>query len=292
MTQLKSLFTSPKVAVRVLTRDVPSAWCQEGLRRIHALRPEWDIQAQRNRYAIDVNRNMVIAEMRKTPFDFLLMLDDDVQPMDAVVNLPSHNVPVVCGLVPTWRDGFIFWNAFHLNEDATLMHSVRTCGPHTGLERVFAAGTAIMCIRRDIFMNTDMDPLFAFDKKADGTLTGVLGGEDVYFCRKMNAKGHPILIDHGVQGEHVPRIKLLETIIRGRQHADRDPDYCFPSVFAFDLRKLSGDLGADAYLAYRREQADAEPPENGKAIPDPAGVPGPESGVRPEREPGVEALPT
>jgi len=288
MSELQQLFTEPKVAVRALTRDIITDYCRDGLERIAQLRPKWDIQIARNKYSVELNRNKCIAEARTKAFDFLILLDDDVQPMDSVVNLPAHNLPVVTGLVPTWRDGFIFWNAFHLKDDKSFLYSTQGRGLNGGLERVYAAGTAIMCIRRDVFRNKDHDPLFDFEKKDDGTLESLFGGEDITFCRKVQKMGHPIYVDHGVQGEHCTKIKLLETLVKGKNHADRDPNHCFPSVFAFDIRGLQIDFAADAYFAYCREQKDAQSKEDRKSLPATPRVSGQKPRLQLQRQSGPD----
>ena len=100
-----------------------------------------------------------------------------------------------------------------------------------------------MCIRRDVLQMTDQDPLFDFDRNADGTLKP-FGAEDMTFCRKMYRNCVSVWVDQDVVGEHVTDIEMLRTM--EEQCASSDSNDRRASVLEIDARKLPIDLPAGA----------------------------------------------
>tara|TARA_R100000687_G_C6413863_1_gene147695 strand:- start:85 stop:765 length:681 start_codon:yes stop_codon:yes gene_type:complete len=211
--------------------------------------PDWHCGRIRNKYSVEQARNRAVSEAREHGVDWLIMVDDDITVPSWLGALTEVDAPIVGGIVPTWRDGLIFFNAFQMEEDKKSLYSVMPLGE--GVEEVYAVGTAILAINREILDFVASDPLFEFDMDAQGVPRHIFCGEDMYFCRKMQEQGFPIMVEHSVQGEHTTAIPLLETIKAGNDNAHTDPNHCFPSMFRFDISHLSSDFPADAYFSRR-----------------------------------------
>lgn len=178
-------------------------WCRTHL--------GWDADFHVNKVGIDIARSEVVADARKSDADYLIMVDDDVVPTERITRLPEHDVPVVSGCVPSWKFGKLFWCIFDLDENGTYRSVVDFNEDHS-LQQIYAAGGAMLCIRRDVFMDETQDPLFLFTRNSDGTVAD-FGGEDTTFCQRVHKMGHPIYVDPSVVGEHQPRIELVRTLV-------------------------------------------------------------------------------
>jgi len=227
-----------KVLYLLVTRGHPIAAAGGHQRYIAQRRPDWDVKTLMQPYCVAVARNTAVKQAREGGYDFLYMIDDDVIPNSNVVNLVEHNLPVVGGVVPCWKEGTFFWNAFDLEEDGT-WHSVGDF-VEKGCQVVYGVGTAIMCIRmKDI---AGIAAPFNFMLTPEGTVP-YFGGEDIAFCRRCHAKDIPIAIDPTVVGEHCTELELAATMNYARTHTD----YRGTSVISVDTRKhqVSLEVGRD-----------------------------------------------
>jgi hypothetical protein len=185
--------------------------------------PEWDISEKVNRFAVDVARCECVVEAREKGVDFLIMVDDDVMSDERSFTLPNHDVPVVTGLVPTWRMGKFHWATYDLLENGSFVsiaHTALRLAKGQALKQVYACGAALLCIRSDVFGDTDMDPLFSLSRHRDGTME-LFGGEDIMFCRRMHEHDIPVYLDPTVLGEHISAVDMAATIYSADKEAAR-----------------------------------------------------------------------
>lgn len=224
----------PSVMVRMISRGNPDARAAANLFcYIAKVRPKWDIAVHVNRLSVALARNEVVAEARQARTDFLIMLDDDVVPTESVVNLPDHDLPVVSGLVPFWKAGHTYLNAFNLSDDSTRLLPISSWTPGQ-LLRVYAVGGAILCVRKEIVSLTKAYPLFQFITLPSGVMAE-RGGEDIAFCRKMRAWNVPVHVDPDVQGRHHCIIDLHQTLLtQGGLSANPDPNLQLSNVIDGD----------------------------------------------------------
>lgn len=199
------------VMVRCPTRGSLTVGTSAFLRMIQKKRPGWDVREYVCKFAIDVGRSECVAEAKRQEADFLLMVDDDVRSDERALTLPEHNVPIVAGMVPTWKLGHFHWAAYDLDNQGVLSSIPHTI--HRGLQQVYAVGSALLCIRKDVLSLSpaDIGPLFSFDKNGDGTMKP-LGGEDINFCRKMHTLNIPVYCDTSVLGEHFGAVDMATTM--------------------------------------------------------------------------------
>jgi hypothetical protein len=206
-----------KVMVRIPTRGNPhmcnAAWVAWAQR----MRPAWDIAYHPNTMCVALARNEIVREARESDASHLIMIDDDVVPPTSLFNLPQHGVHIVSGVVPTWRNEALIWSVYE--EEDGKRYSLESF--HDGLNEVDSVGGACLCIRRDVFNNDDLLPLFAFGLNNDGTLAKN-GGEDIAFCKRAALVGYKILVDPHCVCEHLQRIDLAATKVAYDAHIDPD----------------------------------------------------------------------
>ena len=238
------------VMMRVMTRG-------EGIQPATIARMEWcrtlgwDVDMHVNKVGIDIARSEVVANARNSNADYLIMVDDDVVPTERIQRMPDHGVPVVSGCVPSWRFGKMFWCIFDLDEDGSY-YSVTNFIDDRSLQQVYAAGGAMICIRRDVFTDTREDPLFIFRRKSDGTVDH-FGGEDTHFSQKCHRMNYPIFVDPGLVGEHQPRIELVRTLVEN--DGDTDSNGGLIAMVAYNTRDYGVELPvSDSYRRIWRER--------------------------------------
>lgn len=260
------------VMMRVMTRG-------EGVQpatiaRMHWCRSlGWDVDLHVNKVGIDIARSEVVAKARESDADYLIMVDDDVVPTERIVNMPKYGVPVLSGCVPSWRFGKMFWCVFDLDEDGTY-RSIVDFNEDKSLQQIYAAGGALLCIRRDVFMDRRADPLFEFKRNTDGTVAD-FGGEDTRFSQKCHSMNYPIFVDPGLVGEHQPRIELVRTLVEN--DGDLSSNGGLIAVSKYNIGDYNCDLPvSDSYRRVRRERLEpagqsdkpeVQPPVSGGAAP-------------------------
>ena len=250
-----------RVMVRCPTRDGPKAATSAFLRMISQQRLEWSVREHVNKFAVDVARCECVAEARRGNADFLIMVDDDVVGDERALLLPQHAVPVVSGLVPTWKMGRFHWAAYDLGPDGAFYSIAGDRLKNGGkLLRVYATGGALLCIRKDVLNNRALAPLFTLDRESDGTMR-IFGGEDIMFCRKLHEREIPIYVDSTILGEHMGTIDMAATMyaaekaVQEASDAGADTHPRMSSRLVVDTGELPVDLPISAgYAGLWQEQ--------------------------------------
>ena len=249
---IRSVNGSPKVMVRMLTRGSPRLPAIQRMAWIKDHRPDWNSAWHFNKYSVAMARCEIVVEARRVLPDYLIMLDDDVDPPGLpFLDLVNLDVPIVAGAVLTFQSGCVFWNAYNLTPGG-IFYSLPAMLPR--VMEVYAVGTAALCLRQDVYTDLALDPLFEFTVNADGSGTP-LGGEDITFCRKAQEKGIPIHVDGRVQAEHQTMCDLLMWMEKTRQ---MDVSKRPPSTMVINTHRAGVTLPAAAYLARTRAKATAE----------------------------------
>lgn len=138
----------------------------------------------------------------------VLWLDTDMTfPADTAIRLAAHNQPIVaCNCVMKTPD--VFWTARRHGQP------VETTEHSTGLEAVDSVGLAVMLMRTEVVADL---PRRWFRHGVNAAGEDI--GEDVMFCRDLQARGRTIYVDHelskeiGHVGTHTYRPRLAEVAV-------------------------------------------------------------------------------
>lgn len=164
---------------------------------------------------LDVGRNYVVEKFMGTDLDVLLFVDSDEEflPEQAheIVAKVSPQRPVIGGYYVNHFAEFgvrpvaLNWN---MDGKAAQMFPIDLLGPDDGLVQVDCVGTGFMAIHRSLLeqMSSTFDapcPWFA-----EVALGGSQMGEDVTFCQRAIALGHPVFVDAEVQVAHHKPIRF------------------------------------------------------------------------------------
>jgi len=153
-------------------------------------------------------RNSIIEDFLAMPahFRFLFMFDSDmVVPMEAIDAMSGYDVPFVSGYC-TYKNPPYFPVASVKDQVITLhgeqvqtYRNITNWEPFQGIHECDATGAAALCLRRDLLEAIE-PPYFKHEA----------GGEDYYFCRKVQAArlpgyedGVPILLSTDIPIGHI-----------------------------------------------------------------------------------------
>ena len=118
-----------KVMVRMLTRGNPGVMSAQALRDIEKAKPEWDVDFHVNHIDVAMARNEITCEARRAEVDYCIMIDDDVVPGIALLDMPEkmakEGIHCMMGMVPTWRNGRFWWNFYQLDDTDHLKRKQR-----------------------------------------------------------------------------------------------------------------------------------------------------------------------
>jgi len=167
------------------------------------------------KFGIGIMYSEIVAEARIRQPDFLMMTSDDTSLGDPSIlkRLPEYDLPVVDGIFPTWQAGHFYWNCYHLSESG--MFTSVFPNMEEGLVQVYASALPFVCIKKEVYMRTDMDPLFSWALNSDGTCQP-LGTPAIMFCRKLHMMDIPLMVNMDIVGEHtmpLPMIKTMDTVV-------------------------------------------------------------------------------
>ena len=152
---------------------------------------------------IDTLRNDIIEKAMAERCTHVLMLDiDQVYPVDTIPKLLSHNVSVVNAMVPRRYPPF----------DPIMLQLTSEGYKPMGygdwedgeLVEVDDTGTGCILYNLEVFKKIPY-PWFEFKKHPE---TGLVIGEDVGLCQKLQAAGYKIYVDTSVEIEHLTIIKI------------------------------------------------------------------------------------
>lgn len=137
----------------------------------------------------------LVQEAIDANFTHLLFLDDDMTfPLDMLDHLCKYDAPVVAANCAQKKIPMTFTS---VGLDGERVDS----RGKTGYEQVRRTGCAIMLIDLSIFEQLKA-PYFNFEWN---DATKKLIGEDYYFCRNLNRKNIPIIIDHDIS-QHIGHV--------------------------------------------------------------------------------------
>ena len=256
---------SPHVMLRIMCTGAPRTGAVDILRQIDKSDMGWDAELfdkSEGGGAVS-DRNVILAEARKSEADFIIYGCDDLFLDDATVlkRLPEHDLPIVDCLIPFTRNGHLYWHFYQLT-DGGFWFSDNPYGK-TGLHQVYSTSIGFCCIRADVFNNTELWPLWEDDINPDGTRR-MFGSADTYMCQKLHRANIPIHVDTDIVFDHKKPIMVKETMDMVRQWAQRirtdesDLDYALPSRMGAYAQKFGIEL--PVCDSYREVQKTLIPP--------------------------------
>ncbi len=175
--------------------------------RIEFIYPEKCIQRRFHDYA----RNGLVEEFLASEAEILWFLASDIIPAPHVLDLITKNgehwdlagAPYPVFMTPTAGEGpQVVFCVF--KEDAKGLHAASV--PMSGTEFVDGIATGCIFIKRGIFAQLER-PFFEFQFDSKRMITE---GEDLGFCRKVNALGHKFFIDYSMSAAHFKTVNLLD----------------------------------------------------------------------------------
>jgi hypothetical protein len=171
---------------------------------------------------VEYVRNLFVLDFLADPtFDRLLFIDADMEPPKNWWKLLEHDVPAVSGLTFGWESG-----ACGKREPRVLSVQYRddAAGGYVSVEprlgapyTVDATGAACLALNRRILTDVGR-PWFRTDY---GELGEIVLGEDCWFFKRANAKGHRVLVDPSVMYDHQKNMNIGDVIVyRGHARAE------------------------------------------------------------------------
>jgi hypothetical protein len=175
---------------------------------VKAARGEREIRTLRleNYVPHDTARNFAAKSFRETGLDWLVMIDNDMEPQSNLLDMLDRADDRMDVIVPRFfaitndkNGGMISLNLGWLLRDGETVPN-----PNTEWIEIEKAGTGVMAVRKSVFHRLKR-PYFQFSYDADGISTS---GEDVYFCAKARAAGLRIWGNNYFEADHFHTISL------------------------------------------------------------------------------------
>lgn len=160
----------------------------------------------------DFARNEVVEEFLRSDCDILWFLDADVAPPPHVLDLVTEHgehwdlagAPYPVFMTPEGYQGPQVVMCVY-NEGEKGLHA--SAVPQSGVAMVDGLATGCLFIKREVFSKLEK-PYFEFKYAAENRC--ITEGEDLGFCRKINALGYKFLTDFSMVCKHYKEIDLLE----------------------------------------------------------------------------------
>lgn len=160
----------------------------------------------------DYARNMIVKDFLASDCDVLWFLDSDVAPPAAIgeyftIHWDKWKVagaPYPLFLTPSGHD--MPKVVFAVYEDLGKGYNCAAV-PNQGTGFVDGIATGCIMIKREV-MEQIAAPQFEF--KYDPLTRQMTEGEDLGFCKKVNALGHKFFIDYSMTCHHFKRVNLLD----------------------------------------------------------------------------------
>lgn len=141
---------------------------------------------------IDHNRNQIVDVFMKEGFDYLLMIDSDIEPPVDVLKIVDNKADVCSADIVTSKGKEVIRLAMKKVQGGYRYEPIKE-----GLIEVDATGTGCMCISRKVFEKM-AKPYFQFIYR-NGIL---INGEDFNFCEKAKELGFKIMYDTRIKCNH------------------------------------------------------------------------------------------
>jgi hypothetical protein len=152
------------------------------------------------------NRNIIARDFLDSGADFLLTLDSDTVPTKNPLDLIKHDVDIVGGVYPAWKDDTYVWLACWLDKDGSYkQYPIRQ---RDGIQEVDALGTGCMCIKREVLQKISMPFI---DKIREGVGDRELG-HDLYFCKRAKELGFEVYADWDMVCDHTKEMPLIPIV--------------------------------------------------------------------------------
>lgn len=160
----------------------------------------------------DFARNAIVEDFLKTDCDVLWFLDSDIVPPTSVLLLITEHwekwkcagAPYPLFLTPQGHDtpkvNFAIYTDYGYGYNPAPL-------PPSGTDFVNGIATGCIFVKREIFEQMER-PWFEF--KYDEKTRKMTIGEDIGFCKKVNAMGHKFFIDYSMLCRHFKTVDLLD----------------------------------------------------------------------------------
>jgi len=152
------------------------------------------------------NRNLIAIDFLETDADFLLTIDSDTVPTVNPLKLIEHDLDIVGGVYPAWKETGYIWLAVNKQRDGSFKHVKKN--NRNGLVEVDALGAGCMLIKRKVLE----DIKCPFLDKIDPVVGNRSLGHDLYFCERAKEKGFKVYADWDVICDHYKEIPLIPVV--------------------------------------------------------------------------------
>lgn len=163
-------------------------WVAEGKHQFHIFPPQYI-------RPIPAARNLIVREFLKTDYDFLLMVDADIEPPSNILDMAELDVDIVSAVCFVNKEGNLVPMILNRVKDGYAI--ISSLSPNVLLE-VDAVGTGCIMIKRKVFEEL-ASPYFSYVMSPDGMLDL---GEDFNFCSRAKQHGFVISAHTGFIAEH------------------------------------------------------------------------------------------
>lgn len=162
----------------------------------------------------DYARNEMVKEFLASDCEVLWFLDSDVTPNKFIGDLialhwdkwslAGATYPVFM-TPPGEENPQIVFTAYRKNPETGNL--AVTSVPQSGKEMIDGLATGCLFIKREVFEKLEL-PYFEFKYEKD--TRNMIEGEDLGFCRKVNALGYQFFVDYSLCCKHEKKIDLLD----------------------------------------------------------------------------------
>ncbi len=144
-------------------------------------------------------RNLLVKGLLEQGCKYIFFLDSDMRfPMTLFNDLMAHDKPVVAANCAKRRRPISATARKENPDDPSKLDAVWPDREiKQGIEQVHVVGTAVMCIRSDVFFEIEYPWFHTPWNDQEQRFVG----EDLYFCAQLKKHGVPLYIDHGVSWE-------------------------------------------------------------------------------------------
>lgn len=197
-----------KILLSVPTRGNPSHTTVTRLEAIRDQHPGLSpILWEQSTHSVCDGRNRIVRKFKEGPWEWLVMVDDDMlSPMD-ILGLCDRPVDIVGApcLICRYEANLPFPNVFQWRDDINGFYPIDRVFGRAGLTSCDAVGTGTMAIHRNVLEHPDLKPAFIHGWDANGELETT---EDMLFCKRAGQAGFKIYADYDRFSDQHARVNL------------------------------------------------------------------------------------
>ncbi len=165
-----------------------------------------------NHRPVENNRNVIVQEFLKGPYQWLFMMDDDNPPINDPLELIQYDKDVMILPTPIWHNRredlqkakpMFLLNALDQMGQGYVAHA-----PQQGLQQVDSGGTGCLLIHRRVLEKFREEKVIPFERYVDEEGIVVLGS-DLSFCEKVKEQGFTIWAHYDYPCMHYKEVELL-----------------------------------------------------------------------------------